>query len=548
MDARHCEAQTQKDRSTLVVEPKPLSALERELWKKPRRSNSLDPNFAPGQAFVISKVPTTALTELRKGAPAMPVLLADWRVRREQLSTQLQCTRNVPPVDRIQPIFTDITFVPKQHLLRRALSESNLPSAKPLFNGHRSRVDSPDVTHAEMAVRLRGYHLGSLTYLLNQPSIFRDMYTRSAKWLAQSEEKNTTLQIQYDCLRQKCYSEKKFTAKQPIWMLVRVRKVLEDMEETASSLLMEFQCRSTQDGVSLSCQGEPGRTATVLKIDHYFASSSTNREVYREIEPLMDIVFYGEDVCFFADGQSGSGKSWTMFKGADAIAPSVAESIMTWKDTEAIEGWKREVQCSAVEVYMDEVKDLLSPDGIQQIDISKAKSGRYNQPAVCVGCLLDLFKRAYDRLEVRATHENRESSRGHFICSLILTQSHPERPSIRSRITIIDLAGSERMDHAAPIDKESFVHRESVSINSSRTDLRVFLKQKMISKPAPTASQVSEPPPTYIRAPAYGYPVHQILEDYPTNQPEADIPCPSQPLRSSFWSYYRYTQICKRGK
>ena len=503
MDARHCEAQTQKDRSTLVVEPKLLSTLEREPWKKPRRSNSLDPNFAPGQAFIISKVPTTALTELRQGAPKLPVLLADWRARREQLSTPLQCTRNMPPVDRIQPMFTDITFVPKQHLLRRVLSESDLPSAKPPFNGDMSRVDSPDVTHAEMAVRLRAYHLGSLTYLLNQPTTYHDIYTRTVKSLAQSEEKNTALQIQCDSLRQKCYSEKTFTAKQPIWMLVRVRKVLEDMEETAGSLLMEFQCRSTQDGVSLSCQGEPGRTATVFEIDHYFASSSTNREVYREIEPLMDIVFYGEDVCFFADGQSGSGKSWTMFKGADAIAPSIAESIMTWKDTEAVEGWTREVQCSAVEVYMDKVKDLLSPDGIQQVDISKAKSGWYDRPAVCVPSLLDLFKRAHDRLEVRATHENRESSRGHFICSLILTQSHPQRPSIKSRITIIDLAGSERMDRDAGIDHKSFVYRESVSINSSRTELRAFLKEKITLKPASAPSEVSEPPPTYIRAPAY---------------------------------------------
>lgn len=508
---------------TLVVEPKRSFALEWELRKKPRRSNSLDPNFAPGQAFVIAELPTTAPTAPRKGAPTMPVLLAEWRARRGQVPAALQCTRNVPPVDRIQPLFTDIAFIPKQHLLRRALSESDIQSAKPPFNGHIGRLDSPDVTHAEMAVRLRGFHHSTLRYFLERPTTLCTMYTRTAQWLAQSEEKNTELQIQCDSLRQKCYSQKRFTAKQPIWILVRVRKVLEDTDEAASSLLTDFQYRSTQDKVSLSCLAPPGTTPavssapTVFEIDHYFGSSSTNREVYREVEPLMDIVFHGNDVCIFADGQSGSGKSWTMFKGANALAPSIAESIMTWKDTDAVEGWKREVQCSAIEVHMDKLKDLLAPKGTEHFDIAKAKRGLYDRPAVCVEALLDLFKRAHSRLEVKGTHENRESSRGHFICSLVLTQSHPERPSVKSRITMIDLAGSERTVHPSRIAEthNRSSTAESVFINSSRTALRVFLKAHRNLGLGSVVSEVREPPPTHIRAPADGSPVYQIPEDYP---------------------------------
>ena len=180
-----------------------------------------------------------------------------------------------------------------------------------------------------------------------------------------------------------------------------------------------------------------------------------------------------------------------MFKGNDAIAPSIAVSIITWKDVGAAQGWTRQIKYSAIEIYQDRLKDLLVEKGEAKVDIPKAKIGYCDRSAATVEELLDLFQRAYRNLEVRKTHENKESSRGYFFCSLVLAQSHLDRPSIRSRITLIDLAGGERIQtktkkssqtmvkggsfNAAADKADSFLATETKFINSSRGALRTFL-------------------------------------------------------------------------
>ena len=414
-------------------------------------------------------------------------------------------------------------FDPKQHLIRRALSESDLSrrTIQLLNDDSDVRDDVPNETPAERAVWFRACYFDSLRYSIGRLQIFYDEIVNLQDQLKQSRAEHIELQTQCDSLRQKYYSAGRFTAKYSIWLFVRTRRLLEDANETVSGpSLTEFQVSCPERKKLLTCRPahdiQESTASDPFEVDHYFGPSSNNRDVYRKVEHLIDIVFHGYDVCIFADGQSGSGKSWTMFKGNNAIAPSIAASVMTWKDVGATQGWTRQIKYSAIEIYQDRLKDLLVAKGGAKVDILKAKNGDCDRSVETVEELLGLFQRAYRNLEVRKTHENRESSRGHFFCSLVLAQSHPDEPPVRSRITLIDLAGGKRIQtraknklsqttmikggssNAAADEADSFLTSETKFINSSRGALRTFLQQTKKLKQGSAVCEVGAYPPAYV--------------------------------------------------
>ena len=65
------------------------------------------------------------------------------------------------------------------------------------------------------------------------------------------------------------------------------------------------------------------------------------------------------DVCFIADGQSGSCKSYTLFNGPDALAPGIGKDILNKEYCR----YESTVTCTALEVSQDGLKDLLCAEG-----------------------------------------------------------------------------------------------------------------------------------------------------------------------------------------
>ena len=439
-------------------------------------------------------------------------------------------------------------------LIRRALSESDLTRTRiQLLNVNnddiladgdltRTRIrlllsvenydifadEVPDRTPAERAEWFRTLYYESLKYLAARIEPF-DANLDLEKEARERRAECTRLRTRFDSLRKEHLRQKyqpagRFTAQRWIWLFVRTRRLPEDTnptETTSGPSLTEFQVSCLERKIRLTCRNlQESTTSDHFEIDHYIAPSSTNQDVYREIAPLIDIVFGGYDVCIFADGQSGSGKSWTMFKGEDAIALSIAASVTTWKTVGAALGWTRQVKYSAIESYRDRLNDLLVEEkGEAIVDIPKAKTGRYDRSAATLEELLDLFQRAYTNREVGKTHENRESSRGHFFSSLVLAQSNPDGPPVRSRITLIDLAGGERIptetkktspttgkggsSNAAADKADSFLAAETKFINSSRGALRTFLQQTRKMKQGSAVCEVGATAGLYISADRY---------------------------------------------
>ncbi len=187
--------------------------------------------------------------------------------------------------------------------------------------------------------------------------------------------------------------------------------------------------------------------------DPHFA---TQRRVYEDLGiEMLDHAFEGYNVCIFAYGQTGAGKSYTMMgrlePGQKGIIPQMCgalfERVATAGHTEAT------VEVSYMEIYCERVRDLLNPKnkksdlkvrehpllGPYVEDLSKLVVKEYAD----VDRLIDEGNKART---VAATNMNETSSRSHAVFTLIFSQRrHDQQTDLMtecvSKISLVDLAG-----------------------------------------------------------------------------------------------------------
>lgn len=109
--------------------------------------------------------------------------------------------------------------------------------------------------------------------------------------------------------------------------------------------------------------------------DGAFGKESTQSEVFDEVSNFVQSALDGYNVCLFTYGQTGSGKTFTMQgleegEGLRGIIPRSIEKIMD--DVERLRevGWEYSIQVSFVEIYCEQLRDLLRQDagrrGVQE--------------------------------------------------------------------------------------------------------------------------------------------------------------------------------------
>ena len=89
--------------------------------------------------------------------------------------------------------------------------------------------------------------------------------------------------------------------------------------------------------------------------------------VFQEISQLVQSALDGYKVCIFAYGQTGSGKTFTMegdnssiYVENRGIIPRSVEKIFSVSKNLEENGWKFKISVNMVEIYNDQVRDLLS--------------------------------------------------------------------------------------------------------------------------------------------------------------------------------------------
>ncbi|XP_064423876.1 kinesin-like protein KIF1B isoform X2 [Latimeria chalumnae] len=211
--------------------------------------------------------------------------------------------------------------------------------------------------------------------------------------------------------------------------------------------------------------------------------ASQNR-VYNDIgQEMLQHAFEGYNVCIFAYGQTGAGKSYTMMgkqeDGQAGIIPQLCEELFEKINDNSNVEVSYSVEVSYMEIYCERVRDLLNPKNKGNLrvrehpllgpyveDLSKLAVTSYTDIA-------DLMDAGNKARTVAATNMNETSSRSHAVFTIVFTQKkHDAETDLStekvSKISLVDLAGSERADSTGAKGTRL---KEGANINKSLTTL-----------------------------------------------------------------------------
>ncbi|XP_037705101.1 kinesin-like protein KIF1A isoform X20 [Choloepus didactylus] len=211
---------------------------------------------------------------------------------------------------------------------------------------------------------------------------------------------------------------------------------------------------------------------------------ASQKQVYRDIgEEMLQHAFEGYNVCIFAYGQTGAGKSYTMMgkqeKDQQGIIPQLCEDLFSRINDTTNGNMSYSVEVSYMEIYCERVRDLLNPKNKGNLrvrehpllgpyveDLSKLAVTSYND-------IQDLMDSGNKARTVAATNMNETSSRSHAVFNIIFTQKrHDAETNITtekvSKVSLVDLAGSERADSTGAKGTRL---KEGANINKSLTTL-----------------------------------------------------------------------------
>lgn len=193
-----------------------------------------------------------------------------------------------------------------------------------------------------------------------------------------------------------------------------------------------------------------------------FPTTCTQEDVGKEVLPTLLQDFWSErNVMIFAYGQTGTGKTTTMFGFPDSLTsetedpgwgllPRAVHATLAHITAQAQQGVHSVLLLSAVEFYAFMAFDLADTAGKQMCTMAghQVVGNTYTKcdsPAI----LKAFIERVYGNRKVVATKMNEGSSRSH--CAIVLTLLTLDKASQHFRqrqFSIVDLAGAERPEKA----------------------------------------------------------------------------------------------------
>ncbi|GFS19591.1 kinesin-like protein KIF27 [Elysia marginata] len=242
--------------------------------------------------------------------------------------------------------------------------------------------------------------------------------------------------------------------------------------------------------------------------DHTFFSSVQQEEVYKRcVEPLVHTLFDGYNATVFAYGQTGSGKTYTIGGGDITSLTEEEYGIIPRALTDMFRVMEENkskqftVNVSYIEIYMEELRDLLALDAPSR-DLHVREDSKGN--TVIVGAreiecesldeVMSYLESGSAARHTGSTQMNEQSSRSHSIFTVVIGQRWSEADSAKEKrlqhanevimdpnvddqnishymsgkFHFVDLAGSERAHKTGNIGDR---FKESIYINSGLLSL-----------------------------------------------------------------------------
>ncbi|ESP04165.1 hypothetical protein LOTGIDRAFT_52745, partial [Lottia gigantea] len=207
--------------------------------------------------------------------------------------------------------------------------------------------------------------------------------------------------------------------------------------------------------------------------DYVFGPHTSNQTVYEHTtKTILDGFLNGYNCSVFAYGATGAGKTHTMLGSADRPGVMFLTMIDLYDRIEALKEEKSiEVAVSYLEVYNEQIKDLLLPKGmlpIREDTNGVIVSGLSLHKPKTAEELLYMLQYGNENRSQHPTDANAESSRSHAVFQVYVRQkdrtANVSAEVKVAKMCLVDLAGSERATATA---NRGVRFREGANINRS---------------------------------------------------------------------------------
>lgn len=235
---------------------------------------------------------------------------------------------------------------------------------------------------------------------------------------------------------------------------VRCRPLSQKEKDKSEQQIVQVDNKYSE--ISISNPSKPGE-AKRFTFDFTYSPNCSQKDLYDQCAfDLVESVIQGYNGTIFAYGQTGTGKTHTMIglktEEDKGIIPRTFEHI--FKIIQSTENTDFLVSCSMLEIYNEEIRDLLSSNTKKKLKLGeKQGEGFFAKDLSLIDmhssaeCLKMLNMGSSKRTTID-TNMNDTSSRSHCIFTLVIETSRyceDGRKDIRrGKLNLVDLAGSER--------------------------------------------------------------------------------------------------------
>ena len=194
----------------------------------------------------------------------------------------------------------------------------------------------------------------------------------------------------------------------------------------------------------------------IFSYDKVFPPNSNQSEIYSNVgKRIVEDIMAGYNGTIFAYGQSGSGKTYTMYgndlydENSKGIIPRIVEEIFK-RVEKSDRNIDFQIKLSVMEIYKEIIYDLFTQENNLKIIENKQK-GLYieNLTEVYLSSIDEFFnyvELSQKNRKVAETKLNHNSSRSHCLMILEVIQNYKKEKIIKKGIlNLVDLAGSEKV-------------------------------------------------------------------------------------------------------
>ncbi|KAL2514823.1 P-loop containing nucleoside triphosphate hydrolase superfamily protein [Forsythia ovata] len=278
-----------------------------------------------------------------------------------------------------------------------------------------------------------------------------------------------------ECSERKRLYNEVIELKGNIRVFCRCRPLKQDEIDNGSTSVVDFN--SSQDNELQINSSDCSRKQ--FKFDHVFRPEDDQETVFLQTMPIVTSVLDGYNVCIFAYGQTGTGKTYTMEGTPENRGVNYRTLEELFRICNARSSIIRyELFVSMLEVYNEKIRDLLVDNSNQpakKLEIKQSSEGTQEVPGLVEARVngtdevWELLKTGSQVRSVGSTNANELSSRSHCLLRVtFMGENLINGQRTRSHLWLVDLAGSERVGR---IEVEGERLKESQFINKSLSAL-----------------------------------------------------------------------------